>query len=634
MEHRTLRSKKLRAMLYYSQNGKCAMCGNELPDNWHADHITPYVVTHRTNVHEMQALCSTCNLKKGKKMLRKHQADIQTVAREILSGAKISNILVHVTPGGGKSALPMILAKELAEPKEYKICWVVPRDALRSQGERDFIDKQPLFGHKSVMRAAGNDVRPARDTIGYITTYQAIAANPQLHIDEFKLRKYILVLDECHHIPYKGQGDDEEAKYYEAIKPLVDLSRIRIFASGTLERHDGNKIAFLPYKRNVNAEIIDTSPREDWDFIRYSRKDALEELAIVPLHFHVMDGRAIWLDPMTGESRYVNSMAEAAIKDQPAVLKTVLETDYAYQLLDKCVMKWQEYKEYVYSKAKMLVVAPSIDVARDYCKYLQKQRLNAVIATSDDSDEAKDNIRKFKKGNIDILVTVGMAYEGLDVPQITHVACLTNIRSRPWIEQCICRANRTDVGKTHGYIFYPDEPRMQKIIDAIAKEQAAAVFNNELNPPMPASAGKKGEYVSIVPQQSETTRAKGIGLEDGTLANYNETVMIENAMNAAKIKGMSIVQAKQFMVALGAGVVPNSTNPPDYNENVLTPSESEQRFKKSIERSIKRIAKGDSDKIIEINKQLKTMFGSRDYMTTATMQLALRWLEETFGGVL
>lgn len=64
---RTLRSKKLRSLLYYAQDGKCAICGCELPDDWHADHIVPYVVTKRTNPFEMQALCPKCNLEKGKK---------------------------------------------------------------------------------------------------------------------------------------------------------------------------------------------------------------------------------------------------------------------------------------------------------------------------------------------------------------------------------------------------------------------------------------------------------------------------------------------------------------------------------------------------------------------------------------
>ena len=66
--NRTLRSKRLRALLYYSQDGKCAICGCELPDDWHADHIVPWVKEQRTNVHDMQALCPTCNIKKGMKL--------------------------------------------------------------------------------------------------------------------------------------------------------------------------------------------------------------------------------------------------------------------------------------------------------------------------------------------------------------------------------------------------------------------------------------------------------------------------------------------------------------------------------------------------------------------------------------
>lgn len=62
---RTLRSKKLRAALYAAHDGKCAVCGELLPDDWHADHIVPWVVSQRTNVHEMQALCPRCNHQKG-----------------------------------------------------------------------------------------------------------------------------------------------------------------------------------------------------------------------------------------------------------------------------------------------------------------------------------------------------------------------------------------------------------------------------------------------------------------------------------------------------------------------------------------------------------------------------------------
>ena len=62
---RTLRSKKLRWLLWKHADGKCVKCGEPLGDDWHADHIIPFSKTGRTNVHEMQALCAPCNLKKG-----------------------------------------------------------------------------------------------------------------------------------------------------------------------------------------------------------------------------------------------------------------------------------------------------------------------------------------------------------------------------------------------------------------------------------------------------------------------------------------------------------------------------------------------------------------------------------------
>lgn len=62
---RTLRSKKLRSALWRMTDGRCAICGCDLPDTWHADHIVAWVRCKTTNVHEMQPACCRCNLKKG-----------------------------------------------------------------------------------------------------------------------------------------------------------------------------------------------------------------------------------------------------------------------------------------------------------------------------------------------------------------------------------------------------------------------------------------------------------------------------------------------------------------------------------------------------------------------------------------
>ena len=116
---RRLRSKHLRYLLYRQADGRCSICRRELPPDWHADHVVPYRATGRTRVGEMQALCPECNLRKGAKMadlftppfrLRPFQRRFLTICDEICRGSPVRSVIAAVTPGGGKSALPVILA--------------------------------------------------------------------------------------------------------------------------------------------------------------------------------------------------------------------------------------------------------------------------------------------------------------------------------------------------------------------------------------------------------------------------------------------------------------------------------------------------------------------------------------------
>ena len=53
----------------------------------------------------------------------------------------ITDVLAAVTPGGGKSLLPVIAGAHLIRAGIVeRICWVVPRDSLRLQAEEAFAD--------------------------------------------------------------------------------------------------------------------------------------------------------------------------------------------------------------------------------------------------------------------------------------------------------------------------------------------------------------------------------------------------------------------------------------------------------------------------------------------------------------
>src|SRR5579875_1264175 len=203
--------------------------------------------------------------------LRSHQRQLAGVVDAIASGqTDARDILAAVTPGGGKSLLPVIAAARLVSAGMVdRICWVVPRDSLRLQAEEAFADPtwRDALGHALAIRASGNAPDPCRGLAGYVTTYQAIAAAPDLHLAEMRRHRYLLVVDEVHHLPSLAEispdplaptGDDEAAGWSRALLPLLESARLRLLLSGTLERTDGRGILWLPYRtgpRSATREV-------------------------------------------------------------------------------------------------------------------------------------------------------------------------------------------------------------------------------------------------------------------------------------------------------------------------------------------------------------------------------------------
>ncbi|MDN3563311.1 DEAD/DEAH box helicase family protein, partial [Paeniroseomonas aquatica] len=135
------------------------------------------------------------------------------MVRAIAAGeaAGVRDILAAVTPGGGKSLLPVLAAQALiAAGLCERICWVVPRDSLRLQAEEVFADPawRQALGHDLSVRAADNTPGdPCRGLAGYVTTYQGIAAAPDLHLAAIRRHRYLLVVDEVHHLPGLNEAD-------------------------------------------------------------------------------------------------------------------------------------------------------------------------------------------------------------------------------------------------------------------------------------------------------------------------------------------------------------------------------------------------------------------------------------------
>jgi superfamily II DNA or RNA helicase len=633
---RTLKSNKQRKHLWYASDGNCKLCGKPLDATWEADHKTPWAILPETNVHEMQATCQFCNRQKGDSILswRLHQEEMIEICNSMLANVdNTSEILASITPGGGKSALPVILVSKLIPTIADKICWIVPRDNLRWQGEMAFIDRLFIMmtgGHTNTIRATQNEIDPSRGTQGYITTYQSVARDPDLHRYEFARHRYILFLDEPHHV--RREGD-----WHKALQPLIDTSELVIYASGTFERGDKRPIAFVPYINFGDREIIDLTPTSTRKVISYTRPRALEEDAIVPLNFEILDGRAEWVN-IQGEIQSASSFNDDDV-DHRAALYTALNTAYAYELLEKCVIQWQAHRSTIYNKAKLLVVAPNISAAKKYKTFLTKDlSLRGVdIATSDESQAAKKAINRFKtSSHFNILITVGMAYEGLDVKEITFVACLTYYRSKPWLEQCFARANRTDEGKKYGVIWGPNDPDFLEVVEKLKAEQTEAARE-----PGEGLQGGGGSLGQTVPIASESTDRSAIDLFTGKILDADKTKVINDAANIAKLNGVSTVQLDTFLLALietgyvslpdEISALPEDEPGPFFSTPLVTPSQREANLKNSINKVVRRYCAINDIEHWRPNKEIKDRFGkSRDRMNVDELAQVWRYVQEQY----
>jgi len=527
--------------------------------------------------------------------LRKHQIEFKTVVSGIISGSGVTKVILSVTPGGGKSSIPIIAGELIKAGLADAMCWIVPRQALQDQGEREFIDPffRKLFDHNLTIRSATNDVNPCRGTNGFVTTYQALGVDTKKVIArEFSTKKYILILDEYHHV-------EEDGIWHESLKAIYDSAAFVILMTGTLERGDGQKIAFTQY-RNNRPYLENT---KDTAVIKYNRQDALIEKAILPISFHMSDGNFSWKDQV-GAVKEVDSFSRAKEKDQAAALYTALNTEFAVQVLREALFHWQKCKK-INPRAKLLIVTAEYKGAKIIAGMLQRaMHMNAEIATSHKSKEAGEAMKRFKGPGLDILVTIAMAYEGLNCPPVTHICCLTHIRSTPWIEQMVARAVRVDTAAgpysaQRAYVFAPKDTKFTEIVKRIEHEQIATL--------------------RIKKEMDGIERAKIPGEEDGEGGGMGPGITP---------LGGDLTTTSEKLVGLDSQLDIFETI--NYS-TIETVKEQEIRLRQEISTCVNRFAFEHRYKPQKINSELKNKMGdSRDLLALPQLKFLLEYVKKYY----
>lgn len=407
--------------------------------------------------------------------LRKHQVEALAIASKYASrewsfdGRKF--VTAYVTPGGGKTGMSHGYANALvAAGLIDRVVIIAPRKSLVTQT----IDawETSRFGEpRRLVNVTGASLAEGyyASEFGAVTTYQAIAKEgaAENYRSLVSGARTLLILDEPHHLSAGGTGG--EAAWLDVVAPMAEAARHVLLMSGTMARHDGQRIPFATY--DGNGSIITD--------IAYTRRQALDEHAVLPIDVTHVPANVIY---GKGDREFSVSLSEATATEAAPALRTALELS-SYR--DEKILDFLR-EHALYQKAQpgsaAIVVVHAQKVARQVAALARRVLgIDVALAISDD-DGAQGAIAAFRKGyGPKVLVTVGMAYEGLDAPHATHMALFHTTRSEPWNWQAIARITRynPDFGAwetQRAQLTAPDDPPMCRIIDnMIAEEKPAHV---------------------------------------------------------------------------------------------------------------------------------------------------------------
>lgn len=483
-------------------------------------------------------------------MLRQFQKDGDARAANIVAGRVVDRKTVcEATPGAGKSKMAARFAGALIDAGKVDFAlWLCPRISLvsqvREQFAKEFNDrKDPRKQYRmrdDATRLHSSDLRDGFR--GDAATYQAVvfesaraesarargkARKESRFVEAFKSHRGVLILDEHHHL-----SKEESAAWTTVAEPLIALAGHVLIISGYLDRHDGHEVAHVDYRPVHGGQ---RGAREPVVHVKYPRRLALDDGAIRPIEFHYVDGFAKYARGDVVKT--LQSLKEAKRDEAERALGTVLrDKGYSHEFLRRGLASLAARRvAFVakYPKCKKLprgiIVCQNQKVAKELVPLVAAHGFAPVLAITDEKGSLKAIKRFREEGCGDVLVTVDMAYEGLDVPDVTHIICLTNKRSLAWLLQCFARAGRAEQSE-HGApykeqyatIFVPDDPPMCRIVERIIADGGAVVFDKKQG-----STYEQGERTATVPVDSGVTTTE-IGFE-GERETATDSTQVELA---------------------------------------------------------------------------------------------------------
>lgn len=343
-----------------------------------------------------------------------------------------------------------------------------------------------------------------------VITYGGVAAIDRALYHRPAYRAIASIFDEYHHA-------EIEATWGATVAQMEQISSNILFMSGTPWRSNG-QIAVLAEHCNMFGQPYYEGDRVKADFAYTYTEDLLQigdNRGTIPVNFTFKESQHTdksgkveflplpHLDQMSVEDRDI--WIEEAMKSDIRIGKHVKTqgsiSDFSLSgnklvktLLNTGMQSLLSYRERAKSSVPvLLVVAQNISEAKALYSYILdvmtigQRTINCALIVSD-KDSASLEINevqdKCKRGMLDVIVSVGMISEGVDIPQIKGVIYLSAIMTALYIVQVIGRLLRrirvddaymdTHLNHLPGFFIAPAAPKLLAIARRIEEQISEA----------------------------------------------------------------------------------------------------------------------------------------------------------------
>ena len=550
-----------RTAAYVASGGRCTLCGVPLPEGWHADHVVAHSKGGATDAVNLQALCPSCNLRKGTAgpfELREWQRDALQHWRNTTGP-----FLAVATPGAGKTTFALSC---LSDHRGF-IVIVVPSTRLRFQWRQAALQ----FG-LDILADYSNGDAIAEDVDGLVVTYATVASQPGLFRMFTSKRPTVVVLDEVHHC-----GDDQS--WGAAVRQAFEPAHRHLMLSGTPFRKSSSPIPFVTYEGDP--------PRSRSDFT-FGYEEAMSEKVVRSIEFACFDGLARWVEGRDIEER---DLAQANTTEEGRALASALDptSEWMGEVLPAASQQLDVLRESI-PDAGGLVIAKDQWHARKVAERMGRIIGRSVPCAVSDDPSARHTIERFASGREPWLVAVRMVSEGVDIPRLMVLVYATNIREELFFKQAIGRVVRTRGDESDAYnatVFIPSVSSLTSMAREIER-----IRDHVLSEPIEKVGTEQRQFdlVETLPAIDGHFSSTIFGGDDYSDEELQRALSL---MAQAQVSGASPVQVARLLRLAGFGKLTGKVQ-----MEMPAPMVDREKLKADVNTLVKKLAarlRSDSD---------------------------------------